>query len=53
MRRSYPRPLRRVSAFGTFGSIFAMFIGQPDFRSGLLRSQGLQIISVGVINRDA
>ena len=53
MRRSFLRPLRRVGAFGRFVSIFAMFIGQPDFRSGLLRSQGLQIISVGVINREA
>jgi hypothetical protein len=53
MRRSFLRPPRRVGAFGRFASIFAMFIGQLDFRSGLLRSQGLQIISVGAIDRKA
>jgi hypothetical protein len=53
MRRSFLRPLRRVGAFGRFASIFAMLINQPDFRSGLLRSQGLQIISVGAIDRKA
>jgi hypothetical protein len=40
-------------SFGKFVSIFAIFIGQPDFRSGLLRSQGLQTINVGAINKEA